>query len=136
METHLKEELVMSKHENKRVEATLVEETMDAEVREEVIETVESETTEETVTEEFVEPTVTEEFVEPTLTEPITGAVSGCKLLKIRTNPDQSAAPICTIKESSKVLIDEKESTEEFYKVCSETGVEGYCMKKYITVKK
>lgn len=34
----------------------------------------------------------------------------------------------------SDVLINRDESTEDFYKVCTETSVEGYCEKKYIAV--
>jgi hypothetical protein len=31
-------------------------------------------------------------------------------------------------------MIDEKESTEEFYKVCTAAGIEGFCMKKFIAI--
>jgi len=39
---------------------------------------------------------------------------------------------ICTINCHAEVEIDELESTDDFYKICTASGVEGYCMKKFI----
>lgn len=63
------------------------------------------------------------------------GVVSGCTALRVRKTPNLTAGVVCIIKESTAVVIDEENSTTEFYKVCTEAGVEGYCMKKFITVK-
>lgn len=68
------------------------------------------------------------------IVEPIRGVVTDCRYLNVREAPDQDAAVLTTIKALSEVLIDEPESTEDFYKVYTETGIEGYCMKKFIAV--
>jgi hypothetical protein len=38
------------------------------------------------------------------------------------------------IEQGAEVAINKEESTAEFYKVCTASGVEGFCMKKFITV--
>lgn len=63
------------------------------------------------------------------------GVVTDCLKLRVRKQPNTTAGVICEIDALSEVQIDKTKSTEEFYKVCTETGVEGYCMKKYIAVK-
>lgn len=64
----------------------------------------------------------------------ITGIVSDCKKLRVRNAPGLDSDVICEIEAGSIVEIDEVNSTEEFYKVCTETGIDGYCMKKFIKV--
>lgn len=73
--------------------------------------------------------TETEELSNPTM-----GIVSDCKKLRVRNYPELEANVICEIEVGSKVVIDENKSTEEFYKVCTETGIDGYCMKRFIKV--
>lgn len=73
--------------------------------------------------------TETEELSNSTI-----GIVSNCKKLRVRNYPGLEANVICEIEAGSKVEIDENESTEEFYKVCTETGIDGYCMKRFIKV--
>lgn len=62
------------------------------------------------------------------------GKVSGCKKLNIRKLPSRDAEIVSELIEGSEVMIDEKESTALFYKICTEHGIDGYCMKDYITV--
>ena len=62
----------------------------------------------------------------------VMGEVVGCEMLKVRETGYLDGSVICTIPKGTKVLVDEKESTLEFYKVCTESGAEGFCMKKYI----
>lgn len=64
----------------------------------------------------------------------ITGIVRDCKKLRVRNAPGLDSDVICEIEAGSIVEIDEVNSTEEFYKVCTETGIDGYCMKKFIKV--
>lgn len=82
-----------------------------------------------------VEPEV-EETVEVTEEPtPITGVVANCVKLNVRVIPEQYGKIRCVLNESSKVQIDEKESTDEYYKVYTESGIEGYCKKEFITIK-
>ena len=62
------------------------------------------------------------------------GKVSNCKKLNIRKLPSRDAEIISELVEGSEVMIDEKESTALFYKICTEHGIEGFCMKQFIKV--
>jgi hypothetical protein len=64
----------------------------------------------------------------------VTGIVTGCARLNVRNDPSTTARILCALNESTEVMIDEDDSTEDFYKVCTATGVEGYCMKDFITL--
>ena len=73
-----------------------------------------------------------DEIVEET--ESLIGVVSGCAKLNIRKEPNITSEPVCIVPEKSVLLIDQDLSTEEWYKVYTEAGMEGFCMKKYVTV--
>lgn len=95
--------------------------------------------------EEAIEPVETAEVVEPIeAVEPAIepaietahahkiGRVFGCTSLNVRKAPKTNAVVICTINCHAEVEIDELESTDDFYKICTASGIEGYCMKKFI----
>lgn len=73
--------------------------------------------------------------VEAPVKEPKTGVVEGCAKLNVRKAPNASAEVLCVISGGAKVVIDEEESSDDFYKICTVSGVEGYCMKKFVTVR-
>lgn len=77
-----------------------------------------------------VETELVEQPIEP---EPIEGVV-GCEKLYVRSDATVDSDPVGIIDKDTKVFIYEDESTDEFYKVCTATGLEGYCMKKFISV--
>lgn len=79
------------------------------------------------------ETSIETEPIEPAKPEPIEGTV-GCEKLYVRSDATVDSEPIGVINRDSKVFVYEDESTEEFYKVCTATGLEGYCMKKFISV--
>ena len=63
------------------------------------------------------------------------GIVANCEKLNLRRSPlkDSDGANIITeLLPGVAVVIDEDESTSDFYKVTTETGLEGFCMKQYI----
>lgn len=66
--------------------------------------------------------------------EPVIGLVSNCTNLRIRKEPDDKADVLGTIPVNMEVMIDESESTDEFYKVYTESSLEGFCMKQFIAV--
>lgn len=101
---------------------------------EDVVETPVEETVEEAI-ETPVEDVVKAPVKEEKKVSSKVGVVSGCDKLRVRKAASLSAGVVCIINESSAVVIDDAGSTTEFYKVCTEAGVEGYCMKKFITVK-
>ena len=69
-----------------------------------------------------------------TVVEEKIGTVINCFRLNVRANPCANANVVCTIDSGSTVMIDESGTTENFYKVCTEVGVEGYCMKQFIDI--
>lgn len=79
---------------------------------------------------EVVEPAI--ETVIETVPAPKIGRVFGCTNLNVRKAPKTNATVICTINCHAEVEIDELESTDDFYKICTASGIEGYCMKKFI----
>lgn len=103
------------------------------------VEEVAEETVEEVV--EAVVEAVVEETVEAVPAVNIipanntTGVVDNCDKLNVRKSPTLAATPLTVISEGAEVQIDTANSTDEWYKVCTSNGVEGYCMKKFITIK-
>lgn len=71
----------------------------------------------------------------PTPVEPIDGTVSGCLRLNVRKEPSLTGEVVCEVSVGTTLMIDSDKSTEEWFKVYTETGVEGYCMKKFVTIK-
>ncbi len=62
------------------------------------------------------------------------GFVTNCKKLNVREKPRTDATIICEVDYQTELMIDENESTEEFYKVFTAAGIEGFCMKKFIAI--
>ena len=100
----------MSKRNNRQVEPAIV-------------------ANEEAVIEPVMEPTV--ETVVPAMTR---GIVDGCYMLNIRQTPSLTANVLDIIASGSEVEIELTESTDDFYKICTASGCEGYCSKEYIKV--
>ena len=67
-------------------------------------------------------------------TSNLIGYVTECIKLNVREAASKDSNVLCEIILNSKVIVDEENSTDDFYKVTTETGVEGYCMKQYINV--
>ena len=91
--------------------------------------------------EESIEGQIVIPEVEPIVPEPVVeseiqkfGKVSNCKKLNIRKLPSRDTEIVSELIEGSEVMIDEKESTALFYKICTEHGIEGFCMKQFIKV--
>ena len=84
--------------------------------------------------EEMVDEVVIEEFVVETEEKPKTGKVVNCELLNVREQPNTNAEIVCMIKRNTEVEIDVTKSTSDFYKICIASGIEGFCMKKFILV--
>lgn len=68
--------------------------------------------------------------------KPVIGVVTNCLQLRVRENPSTEADIICEIPCLTELSIDKKESTEDFYKVSTSDGVHGFCMKKFVVIRK
>lgn len=84
------------------------------------------------------EPVATDVPVEePKAPKVLTGTVT-CKpqsKLNVREEASLQGKILCTILDGVKVQIDPGSSTKEWYRVHTKKGVDGFCMKKYISVK-
>lgn len=130
-----KEEIRLSRHnysqysnKNKKNDENKVDETVD--VTEEAA-AQEVEVTPEVVDTPVVEPV--EETVETVaLPKTVTGVVVNCAKLNMRAKPNANAAVICVLNAASEIEINIEESTDEWFRVYTATGVDGYCMRKFV----
>ena len=95
----------------------------------------------------YVKPTIQVEETEavlPAVSEPeaptkpapvlVDGVVAGCAKLNVRRAPSTNATVLCEINRDTKVVIDMEKSKPDWYSICTEAGVDGFCMKKYIEI--
>ena len=94
--------------------------------------------------EEIIEPI--EEVIEPveeaieqpvveTKPETVTGVVSNCSKLNVREQMNATSTILCVLPVSSEVKVIAGEVHDDWYHVFTASGVEGFCMKKYIAIK-
>lgn len=62
------------------------------------------------------------------------GVVVDCAKLNIREQPSTESEVVGQIDASTELVIQfyEDEEDSAFYKICTVSGIEGYCMKRYI----
>ena len=77
---------------------------------------------------------VVEDVVEVVIPKAKEAVVVDCAKLNVRVEPSSDAEVVGQINASTKLEVYEDESTDEFYKICTHSGVEGYCMKKFINI--
>lgn len=83
--------------------------------------------------EEVAEPEVLVPVEEPD--EPVVAVVVDCAKLNVREEPSPRGAVIGVIDASNEVVVYDSESFGNYYKVCTASGVEGYCVKDYLKLK-
>ena len=106
-------------HQETQVDETAIHAEVEVEETNVVIETAEPEIV------------ASEETVE-TKPETVVGIVANCSKLNVRATPDATAEVVCIVDVNSEVEIDVAKSTYDWVSVCTTSGVEGYCMRKYI----
>ena len=99
----------------------------------EVVETPVEDTVEEQI-EETVEE-IEEEALEDAAVETVIGIVTDCAKLNIRKLPKPDADKVSVVDANTKLMVDLDSSTLKYYKVYTESGVEGYCLKDYVAVR-
>ena len=65
-----------------------------------------------------------------------TGVVYNCEKLNIRKSASKDSDVVAVVDVGSELLIDTAKSTYNFYKVCTASGIEGYCMSEFVKVDK
>lgn len=101
----------------------------------EKVEVIEGQISVDEVLNNEVESVEVEEPVVETIAEPKVGFVNDCERLNMRKEASKSSEVVTILHKYAELQIDEANSTEEFYKVTTLAGIEGYCMKKFIKVK-
>ena len=102
------------------------EETTSVEEIEESIDTTETVEETEEVTEETE---VIEDKTPDEIPKPVYGVVN-CSKLNIRRGPSIDTASLCIVEGGSK--LDIEQFNEEWFKVLTEDGISGYCMREFI----
>lgn len=64
--------------------------------------------------------------------KPLTGKVSSCRRLNIRQEATVDSGILGVLEEGSEVMIMNQVAENGFYKICTASGIEGYCMVQYI----
>lgn len=62
-----------------------------------------------------------------------TGVVCNCENLNVREEPSKESKSLCIIKAGDEVEVNGEDT--DFYNVITESGVKGYCMKQFISLK-
>lgn len=78
-----------------------------------------------------VEPAV-ETIKTVALPKTVEGVVVNCAKLNVREEPNIEAEIICVLDVTSEIEIDVENSTIGWFKICTATGIEGYCMRKFV----
>ena len=63
------------------------------------------------------------------------GVVANCNKLNIRKKPDPEADIVGVVDAGTILTINSAKSTEEFFSVRTKSGMFGFCMKEFVTVR-
>ena len=98
--------------------------------------TNETEETTEEVTEEVTEPEVIVPSIENNVeNNEVIGKISGFEKLYVRKEASKDSEPVGIVTDKDDLSIDVAHSTDDFYKVITSNGLEGYCVKQFINIK-
>lgn len=88
------------------------------------------------LTEKEVEALQPEEIAEVKPNGNLIGVVTGCEKLNLREGSNKDSKVLAILTKGTEVEVElDAPTTSEFYKVKTASGIEGYCMKKFITIK-
>lgn len=84
---------------------------------------------------ESTEAKMVEGTTEPVvLAKTVNGKVINCAKLNVRENPSLDADIVCVLNVNAEIEINVEKTTNEWVNVYTETGIEGYCMRKYVEI--
>lgn len=72
---------------------------------------------------------------EPEATKEVFGVVSDCAALNIREDCSTNAKVVAVVKRGAVLEIDSANCEDDWLAVYTESGVEGFCMAQYVTIK-
>lgn len=97
--------------------------------------TNETEETTEEVTEEVTEPEVIVPSIENNVeNNEVIGKISGFEKLYVRKEASKDSEPVGIVTDKDNLSIDVARSTDDFYKVITSNGLEGYCVKEFVKI--
>lgn len=79
-----------------------------------------------------VAPKANVEPAKPAAPKPVIGTVFNCNKLNVRVKPTSDADVLTVLEVGSEVKVDIGRSTSDWYKICTASGVDGFCMRKFI----
>lgn len=62
----------------------------------------------------------------------VEGVVANCSKLNVRAEPTLDGDIVSVLDVMSEIKINLAESTDEWFKICTTVGIEGYCMRKFV----
>ena len=129
--TEVTEETAEESTEEVKETVEQVEETIN-----EVEETTnEIEETAEEVTDEVTEPEVIVPSIENNVeNNEVIGKISGFEKLYVRKEASKDSEPVGIVTDKDDLSIDVARSTDDFYKVITSNGLEGYCIKEFVKI--
>ena len=129
--TEVTEETTEESTEEVKKTVEQVEETIN-----EVEETTnEIEETTEEVTDEVTEPEVIVPSIENNVeNNEVIGKISGFEKLYVRKEASKDSEPVGIVTDKDNLSIDIAHSTDDFYKVITSNGLEGYCVKEFVKI--
>lgn len=65
----------------------------------------------------------------------VPGTVSGCAKLNVRVKPTTDSDVLIVLDNGSEVMIDPARSTNEWLKITTAAGIDGFCMRKFVSAK-
>lgn len=77
---------------------------------------------------------IKEENIKEEIKRTVKGKVIDCTRLNVRRRSNMDSEVNCIIDVDSIVEINENKSNDEWYRVTTDNGVYGYCMKQYISL--
>lgn len=97
--------------------------------------TSEAEETTEEVTDEVTEPEVIVPNIEDGVeNNEVIGKISGFEKLYVRKEANKDSEPVGIVTDKDDLSIDIVHSTDDFYKVITSNGLEGYCVKEFVKI--
>ena len=95
----------------------------------------EAEETTEEVTEEVTEPEVIVPSIDNNVeNNEVIGKISGFEKLYVRKEASKDSEPVGIVTDKDDLSIDVARSTDDFYKVITSNGLEGYCVKEFVKI--
>ena len=112
-----------------------IEETREESTNEVEETTNETEETTEEVTEEVTEPEVIVPNIKNNVeNNEVIGKISGFEKLYVRKEASKDSEPVGIVTNKDDLSIDVARSTDDFYKVITSNGLEGYCIKEFVKI--